>query len=276
FASRAAPQERAHGDGIEIGPDSPEAFEEVIWRAFWPRRYEADRIRPWTARDAQAEATAFLDRHFRKIVALRGGGATRYVSKNNASIARLDLIPRMFPGATILVPLRNPLAQADSLRRQHLNFARRHAEDPFVRRYMRDIGHYEFGALHRPLAFEGFEALREGLAPEGLDYWLAYWIAAFDHVAARADSVRLIDYDSLHDPAGDSAAALCAALSLPASRAGDLAARFRAPPPLSETLRRHPGPLRERAEALHRRLLALAADQSAGQLQSSTSKYSAG
>jgi hypothetical protein len=116
------------------------------------------------------------------------------------------------------------------------------------------------------------EALREGLTPEDLDYWLACWIAAFEHVAARAESVHLIDYESLHDPAGEAAAALCAALSLPASRAGDLAGHFRAPPPLPGTVADHPGPLRERAEALHRRLLDLAADQSAGQLQSSTSK----
>ena len=28
--------ERAHGDGMTIGYDSHEAFEEVLWRAFWP------------------------------------------------------------------------------------------------------------------------------------------------------------------------------------------------------------------------------------------------
>jgi len=33
FRKQAVLQERAHGDGIAIGYDSPEAFEEVIWRS---------------------------------------------------------------------------------------------------------------------------------------------------------------------------------------------------------------------------------------------------
>ena len=36
--------ERAHGDGMTIGNDSVEAFEEILWRAFWPEKYPKDRI----------------------------------------------------------------------------------------------------------------------------------------------------------------------------------------------------------------------------------------
>ncbi len=34
-------RERAHGDGISINSDSPEAFEEILWKAFWPRNYRS-------------------------------------------------------------------------------------------------------------------------------------------------------------------------------------------------------------------------------------------
>lgn len=40
FRRRSELRGRAHGDGVQIGYDSPEAFEEVIWRAFWPDKYE--------------------------------------------------------------------------------------------------------------------------------------------------------------------------------------------------------------------------------------------
>ena len=38
--------ERAHGDGMTIGFDSPEAFEEVVWRAFWQSSVEQLADRP--------------------------------------------------------------------------------------------------------------------------------------------------------------------------------------------------------------------------------------
>lgn len=71
--------ERAHGDGIKIGYDSPEAFEEVIWRAFWPKKYGKDSIELWHADENMPDATEFFEKHFRKIVILRTDGAGRYV-----------------------------------------------------------------------------------------------------------------------------------------------------------------------------------------------------
>ena len=40
--------ERAHGDGVEVGLDSPEAFEEMLWMAFWPEHYRENAILPWS------------------------------------------------------------------------------------------------------------------------------------------------------------------------------------------------------------------------------------
>lgn len=258
FRKQAILQERAHGDGIAIGYDSPEAFEEVIWRAFWPGHFKPDGIALWSANDAKSEARDFMTRHFQKIVALRcerGAGPRRYISKNNANIARLDLIPEMFADAAVLVPVRSPLAHAASLQRQHANFLERHAEDAFTLRYMRDIGHYEFGALHRPIQFEGFAPLGEGLKVTDLDYWLAYWIAAFEHIAARRDRVHLIEYEDLCNRGREAAAELCELLGIEASRASEIGAHFRPAPAADPELEAYRSPLRDRAEALHRELI---------------------
>ena len=200
-----ATRERAHGDGIRIGLQSPEAFDEVFWMLHWPEKYRQDRIDLWNSGDFKSEARDFFLRHFRKIAILRRlaaqttteGGAqpVRYLSKNNANIARLTLLPTLFPGCKIVVPLREPSAHAASLYRQHQNFKKLHAEDAFSKQYMRDIGHFEFGELHRPIAFD-MERIA-GRSADQPDYWLAYWIACFENIATNVDAITLVAQDRL-------------------------------------------------------------------------------
>lgn len=257
YRQEAATRERAHRDGIEIGYDSPEAFEEVIWQAFWPEHFKPDGISLWSPEDADAEAKAFMHRHFQKIVYLRLGentAAGRYISKNNANIARLDLIPHLFPGAQIIVPVREPVAHAASLKRQHENFRNLHAEDQFTRRYMADIGHFEFGALHRPIQFELFESLSTGLTPGDLDYWLAYWVAAFEHIGQHRESAHLVNYERVCEGGEMAGGLLCELLGLDPSNAGAIGAHFRAPPG-RQHLNSHRSELRDRAEALYHNLV---------------------
>ena len=56
FRKRDELRERAHGDGMQFGYDSPEAFEEILWRAFWPEKYTDTGIALWSADDVKDEA----------------------------------------------------------------------------------------------------------------------------------------------------------------------------------------------------------------------------
>ena len=199
-SKRVEKRERAHGDGLEIDLDSPEAFDEVLWRAHWPHKYAAGRIRTFDEGDLDDDATEDFTRHHAKVALVRhgrGADACRYVSKNNANIGRLRVLDRMFPGCSIVVALRRPAAHAASLHRQHERFLRLHAEDPFVRDYMRDIGHLEFGELHQPIDFAGLADLVGAREPSEPDYWLAYWIAAFEEVARHQGEVIVVQQDDL-------------------------------------------------------------------------------
>ncbi|NOD95227.1 hypothetical protein GS636_20715 [Ruegeria sp. HKCCD4884] len=194
--------ERAHGDGLTIGLDSPEAFDEIFWHLFWPDKYRRGRIDIWHETDFRENAQVFFKSHFRKICHLRAGEAAadtgvslRYLSKNNANIARLRLLPDFFPGCKIVVPLRRPGAHAWSLLRQHRNFMKRQAEDEFVLRYMRDIGHLEFGLLYQPMAFPGLAIDCYDL--DDPNYWLAYWIAAFRDVTEQSEKCHFVTQDDL-------------------------------------------------------------------------------
>src|SRR5437763_1095015 len=87
-ASRAsAPGARAHGDGILVDFDSPEAFEEVFWRTFCE---EADDHATFGRTPPSAEALeGFAD--YRALIANPRGsdGRRRYLSKNNNNVVRL-------------------------------------------------------------------------------------------------------------------------------------------------------------------------------------------
>ena len=280
---------RAQGDGMTVGFDSPEAFEEVLWRAFWPERYRGDRIGPWTAEDAEArpEFGRFLAAHLRKLAALRALPPTlppetarrprraRYLSKNHANLARLPLLARLFPDAALLVPFRAPLAQAASLLRTHLAFERIHAAEPFSRRYMRDLGHYEFGANLKPLTFGTRRPPRNGPngAPDApaarrrlreearsADYWLRYWRDAYaEALRGPADRIAFSDYDRCCAAPGPALRRLADRLGLPGPEADRLAAdglRFRSPnPPPDDFAARVSPSLVGEARAIHRELV---------------------
>lgn len=218
FRKPAHLAERAHGDGMAVSYDSPEAFEEVLWLAAWPDKFSADQIALWSADE---EATEFRDQlhgQMQRIIAARSGDGAprRYLSKNNANIARLGLLRRLFPDAILLVPYRSPLDQAGSLLRQHLRFLEIHQQDPFARRYMEDIGHLEFGALHRPLAFDEMAAIRARFPPSSMEYWLGYWIAAFRHILRHRADILLVSYGELCAAGFDGVRTLARHLDVPA------------------------------------------------------------
>lgn len=201
-------KERAHGDGVSVSVDSAEAFEEVIWRQFWPDHYHDAYIDPWTRCD-DVDFVAFYKMHMRKIVWLRcqsqtASGAAqplsgvRYVSKNNLNIARIGCLSGLFPKAAILVPFREPLQHASSLLTQHKNFLQMHAEDAFARDYMAGIGHFDFGANLKPVNFNDWvQTARFGDATT-LNFWLDYWVNCYRAILPLvSERVRLVSYGQL-------------------------------------------------------------------------------
>ena len=191
---------RAHGDGMQIDFDSPEALEEVLWLKFWEKQYLADRILPWPSRPRE-EFTTFFARHMRKIAWVRRGvraEGVRYISKNNLNIARIPLVRQMFPDATIVVPVRAPLDHCASLLQQHRQFSELHARDAFASRYMRAIGHFDFGAHLRPVDFERWYDARTEKDALTLSFWLEYWVATYQHLLTSDIAlVHFLDYDRL-------------------------------------------------------------------------------
>ena len=174
-------QERAQGDGIVVDADSPEALDEVFWRVFCGSSYIGRQVlSPMRADDEVLEK-------FRTYVALvlKRYEGDRYLSKNNNNVLRLPSIRRAFPKAQILVPFRDPVQQAFSLRVQHRRFIARQRADPFARDYMTWLAHHEFGFDHRPFGSPGAAGEADGAA---LAHWLHQWVAVYDWVWRQAQA----------------------------------------------------------------------------------------
>ncbi len=204
FQRQAVARERAHGDGMEVSFDSPEAFEEVLWLAHLRDRYvRDDHLLPLEPDDVDAEFVDAYRRFVRKCRSLGAAGgdpalAPRYLAKNNADVSRLALLGRLCPDVRIVVPFRHPLAHVGSLLRQHELFCARHDEDDFSRCYMEWLGHFEFGRVLRPFDYHGWLAGETLPPPEGPGFWLRYWTATYRQVLAQADPrVLCVDFDAL-------------------------------------------------------------------------------
>lgn len=185
----AAAVERAHGDGLLVTPESPEAVEEVLWMSFFPLLHHAGAS---DVLDAGTQAPAFerfYTEHLRKLLWLRGG--RRYLAKGNYNSTRLDYLLRLFPDARFVIPVREPVAHVASLLRQHQRFCERHARDARSLRYMQRLGHFEFGLDRRVVHTDPDEAAaiarawEQGREIEGL---ALAWNALYRFVADRLDA----------------------------------------------------------------------------------------
>lgn len=189
----ARASERAHADGILIGFDSPEAFEEVFWRIQTRGSYiQADRLAKLPIEDEVIVK-------FRKYVSLilKRYGGQRYLSKNNNNVLRIPTLLEAFSRAKVIVPFRDPLQHAMSLYRQHQHFKTLQRKDPFVQSYMKWLVHHEFGLDHKPFAWAHDQPMRG--EPAQVDYWLDQWLSVYCEIIetrkAVGGSVIFFDYD---------------------------------------------------------------------------------
>lgn len=171
--------ERAHGDGITVSVDSPEAFEEVFWMTF----------------DEGDEDTKEKFRGYVYLINKRYS-KKRYLSKNNQNIKRLELITKIFPNSKIIIPFRNPIQQANSLFSQHQRFIKYSKSDAFISDYMKWIGHTEFGPNYVPIHREKLR-FSDDL---DINHWLEQWyLTYFDCFRRYRDNtnVHFISYEQL-------------------------------------------------------------------------------
>lgn len=191
---RQALQARAHGDGLMVNADSPEALEEIFWRVQCGGDYIGRT--GLSAHHPDEQDQSLFQRYVAAILASGERGQWRYLSKNNNNILRLPALRDAFPQSVFIIPFRSPVTQAWSLWRQHEHFSRMQKSRRFVRSYMDWLVHHEFGLGHRPFLIGG--ALPSALAPDMPDYWLEMWIRTYATLCEqRHDRTIFLCYEDL-------------------------------------------------------------------------------
>jgi hypothetical protein len=171
--------ERAHGDGIKVSTESPEAFEEVFWMTF----DEGDK----DTMEKFKNYVHLINQKYRK---------KRYLSKNNQNIRRVELISKIFPNSKILIPFRNPIQHAYSLLSQHKRFIEDSKKDKFISNYMKWIGHTEFGPNYIPIHDKNL-CFEDDLT---INHWLEQWHLTYKHCfdnLKNNENVYFICYEQL-------------------------------------------------------------------------------
>lgn len=168
-------KERLHSDGLTINLNSPEALDEIFFN----------------------NNEEFIKRELANYILLildceKKG---KYLSKNNLNYKRVDLIKSILPNSIFLIPIREPLQQAYSLLKQHLNFIKQQKNDDFIRRYMNYLGHNEFGLNHKPWNDPiNFNDLND------INYWLEQWYLFYQNIYDNYNSHKncyFIIYENL-------------------------------------------------------------------------------
>ena len=154
-------KERAHGDGIKVSTDSPEACEEVFWKTFSDEENEE------------------LKGKFRVYVGniLHKYKKGRYLSKNNQNIKRVELIESIFSNSIILIPFREPIQHAYSLLTQHKKFIDEAKNDKFISKYMKWIGHTEFGPNYIPIYNQNLNFQND----LDINHWIEQWYLSYSN-----------------------------------------------------------------------------------------------
>jgi hypothetical protein len=181
----SVPRERPHRDRLLISLESPDALEEMIWMAFFPRCHDPSVDNRLGAEDRHRVFENFYRPHLRKLLLAEKAG--RYVAKANYHVARLPYLAWLFPDARFIIPVREPVSHIASLARQHAWFSRGQGENPRALAFMQRSGHFEFGRDRRPINLGDLERVQAILGAwtsgEEVRGWAIYWDMVYGYLS---------------------------------------------------------------------------------------------
>ncbi|NVM56256.1 MAG: sulfotransferase [Candidatus Helarchaeota archaeon] len=180
------PVERIHRDGIMVTQDSPNAVEEMFWQKFFDTIHKESISNVVDAKVSHPKFERFYINHIRKL--LLSERRSRYLTKNNYVITRMEYLLRLFPSSKFLLLIRDPVTHIASFIKQTRLFTKLENEIPFMMDWSRIIGSREFGYNRVCINVGNTDLIHKirKLWRNDETYvkgWAYYWSSIYDFVA---------------------------------------------------------------------------------------------
>ncbi|MEK9658262.1 MAG: sulfotransferase [bacterium] len=219
----AAVVERLHQDGLGVSVQSPESFDEVIWKAFFPDLHCDNHSVILDARHRNKAFDSFYTSSIKKMLYIHR--KDRFVCKNNYHFTRRDYLLNLFPDAKFILLVRDPYSHIASLMKQHALLCKLQTEQPAIRRQFKHLCHFEFGCDRKALELDNPAAHQRVLDAwrrnDDVAGWAQYWAMVYGYLVdtLRSDARHffVVDYQQLCQDSKKTLSALYRWLNLPIS-----------------------------------------------------------
>ncbi len=149
-------RQRLHGDNLQVNINSPDSFEELIWKNFL-EDYSSKGYWQKVEHDEISDLPKNLDLFIKKIIYINK--RNRYLSKNNNNIFRIKYLLKKYPDSKIIIVIRNPVDLAFSSAKVHFKFLKYHETIKNFSEELSELGHYEFGFQRKMFNLRGNKQL---------------------------------------------------------------------------------------------------------------------
>ena len=180
------PVERLHQDGIFVNRESPEALEEVFWRDNFLNLHNEDISAVMNHEVSNKKFETFYRNHIAKL--LYTLSKSRYLTKNNYNVTRMEYLLQIFPKSKFLLIIRNPINHIASLIKQNILFRKMGMVDQRLEHFTQLIGHYEFGYNRKSINVGNYQIIKNIREIWSRNYndvkgWALYWASIYNFIA---------------------------------------------------------------------------------------------
>tara|TARA_B000000609_G_C24154562_1_gene339613 strand:+ start:130 stop:1167 length:1038 start_codon:yes stop_codon:yes gene_type:complete len=187
---------RLHNDGIQISIDSPECFDEILWKKIFKNNLDLLLSANSKIKKEKLEIYKFFIDEFCRLQGKNG-----LVIKNNNNHIRIEKLAKYFKDSNFIILFRNPIDHSNSLFNTHKRFCELQKEDPYITNYMNLIGHYEFGINAFNFDYGLNSPPNKIENKEDINFWLQQWINAYEwlleYSKKKRNNVHFISYSKI-------------------------------------------------------------------------------
>ena len=193
-------KQRLHGDNLKVSIESPDSFEELIWKNNIENYENAGY---WQTIDVHK--SQILSKNLKKFIqkTIHIDKKQRYLSKNNNNIFRIKYLLNQFPDAKIIVVIRNPIDLAFSSAKVHFKFLKYHEKIKDFSDELTELGHYEFGNQRRMFNLNNELNTSNNIRFKTTKLYLNKFIELLDYILKNYSSeihkkkIIIFNYDNL-------------------------------------------------------------------------------